>query len=138
MSNTPVFIDTFHWIAEINVRDEWHSRCTAARKGLRSRHLVTSDEVLSEVLDFFSGLGTFMRAAAALTVSTILEDAGIQVITQSHDTFLAALEFYRHRPDKHYSLTDCSSMALMRVHGVRDVLTHDHHFTQEGFRALIE
>jgi predicted nucleic acid-binding protein len=138
MSNAVIFVDTFHWIAEINVRDEWHNQCKAARLALRDRPLVTSEEVLSEVLDFLSGFGPLMGSAAALTVSAILQDAEVQVIPQSHETFLGALEFYRARPDKRYSLTDCSSMALMSEHEIRNLLTHDHHFTQVGFRTLIE
>lgn len=28
-------------------------------------------------------------------------------------------------------------MSAMRVNGITDVLTNDHHFTQEGFNVLI-
>jgi predicted nucleic acid-binding protein len=138
MNSVFVFVDTFHWIAEINARDEWHGRCVAVRSGLRGRSLITSEEVLSEVLDFFSGFGSVMRSAAVMTVTAIVNDANIQVVEQSHESFLAAIDYYRDRTDKRYSLTDCSSMALMKIRGIRDVLTHDHHFTQEGFRALLD
>jgi len=50
--------------------------------------------------------------------------------------FLEGLSLYRARPDKAYSLTDCISMQTMRCEGLTDVLTNDHHFTQEGFRIL--
>ena len=36
-----------------------------------------------------------------------------------------------------YSLTDCSSMNVMDAEGIRDVLTHDRHFRQEGYNVLI-
>jgi len=42
----------------------------------------------------------------------------------------------RCRLDKGYSLTDCRSMAALRALGVSEVLTNDHHFTQEGFTIL--
>jgi predicted nucleic acid-binding protein len=58
------------------------------------------------------------------------------VIPQSHESFLAGLDLYRARPDKGYSLTDCVSMQAMRREGLRDALTNDRHFEQEGFRAL--
>lgn len=38
--------------------------------------------------------------------------------------------------DKGYSLTDCSSMCVMKTLGITDVLTHDKHFAQEGFHLL--
>lgn len=47
------------------------------------------------------------------------------------------MELYGARLDKGYSLTDCISMYVMREHGLTEVLTHDQHFTQEGFRTLL-
>jgi hypothetical protein len=47
------------------------------------------------------------------TVRRILANADITVITQSHDSFLKALDRYSSRTDKQYSLTDCSSMNAM-------------------------
>jgi predicted nucleic acid-binding protein len=39
-------------------------------------------------------------------------------------------------PDKGYSLIDCGSMLALRALGVSEVLTNDHHFTQERFAIL--
>ncbi len=47
------------------------------------------------------------------------------------------LEFYEARSDKNYSMVDCMSMRVMRDQDLRDVLTHDQHFEQEGFTALL-
>jgi predicted nucleic acid-binding protein len=55
---------------------------------------------------------------------------------KSRELFLAGLDLYRARPDKGYSLTDCMSMLIMRREGLAEILTHDRHFEQEGFRAL--
>jgi predicted nucleic acid-binding protein len=65
-----------------------------------------------------------------------LEDPGVHVIPESRQTVLSGLELYRARPDKGYSLTDCVSMRTMSSEGLTEVLTNDHHFEQEGFRAL--
>ena len=58
------------------------------------------------------------------------------VVPQSRETFLGGLKLYRSRLDKGYSLTDCIAMQTMRREGLRDVLTNDRHFAQEGFRLL--
>ena len=44
---------------------------------------------------------------------------------------------HKSRPDKAYSLTDCISMETMRHEGISEILTHDAHFTQEGFTILL-
>ena len=51
---------------------------------------------------------------------------------------MSGLELYESRLDKHYSLTDCSSMQMMRRLGLTDALTNDRHFTQEGFSILFQ
>jgi predicted nucleic acid-binding protein len=61
----------------------------------------------------------------------------VRVIEQSRRSFLLGLDLYEARPDKQYSLTDCISMATMRQEGITEVLTHDAHFTQEGFHILL-
>jgi uncharacterized protein len=55
---------------------------------------------------------------------------------QARQSFLAGLELYRARPDKGYSLVDCISMQTMRLEGLKEALTNDRHYEQEGFRAL--
>jgi uncharacterized protein len=50
---------------------------------------------------------------------------------------MAGLTLYDSRLDKEYSLTDCVSMEVMRSRGIREVLTHDRHFAQEGFSPLL-
>ncbi len=53
-------------------------------------------------------------------------------------SFLEALELYESRLDKGYSLTDCISMNVCHKLGITQVLTHDHHFEQEGFSILLQ
>ncbi len=62
---------------------------------------------------------------------------GIVVKSQTRESFVTGLAFYRERLDKGYSMTDCISMLAMRERDLADVPTHDHHFTQEGFTALL-
>jgi predicted nucleic acid-binding protein len=60
----------------------------------------------------------------------------VTVIHQTRELFLEGLTLYEARSDKEYSLTDCISMQVMRREGLTEVLTNDHHFTQEGFHIL--
>ena len=63
-------------------------------------------------------------------------DPYITVIPQSHTALLNALALYEARLDKQYSLTDCVAMQAMRREGLTDVLSNEHHVTQEGFHIL--
>ncbi len=128
------FVDAFYWIALFSHRDQWNRRVLAFDATLGDSPLSTTDEVLTEFLAFYSA--TDLRTRAAAFVQRILSAVGTTVIPQTHASFLEGLALYESRPDKHYSLTDCISMQAMRREGLTDVLTNDHHFTQEGFRIL--
>lgn len=78
-----------------------------------------------------------MRVKSAAVVNDVLDLPGVQVIEQTRGSFLTALRFYNARQDKGYSLTDCMSMTTMRELQITDVLTHDHHFIQEGFNVRL-
>jgi uncharacterized protein len=39
--------------------------------------------------------------------------------------------------DKSWSFTDCGSFLIMHDEGLTSALTHDRHFEQAGFRALL-
>jgi predicted nucleic acid-binding protein len=130
------FADTFYWVALANPRDAWHSRVLAWERTHPRARFVTTEEILAEVLNWFAGAGPAGRAHACAVVRRILADTATQVLPQTSGDFVAALAFYEARPDKEYSLTDCRSMLAMRGIGVTEVLTHDHHFTQEGFTIL--
>ena len=79
-----------------------------------------------------------MRKGAAKMVRTIQSNPNVRVLPQTREEFLRALARFEERSDKHYSLTDCTAMIVMETEGIDEVLTHDHHFEQEGFRVLIK
>jgi uncharacterized protein len=131
-----VFADTFHWLALARPRDAWHAAAWRWAGTNPSTHIVTTDEVLTEVLNALAGTGPAGRAYAAATVRDVRNDSQVLVLPQTRADFDAALALYEARPDKGYSLTDCRSMLALRSLGVSQVLTNDHHFTQEGFTIL--
>ncbi len=52
--STPVFADTFFWIALISRRDSARSQAKSLHQSLEGRLIVTTEEVLTETLNFFS------------------------------------------------------------------------------------
>ncbi len=133
-----IFADTFYWVALINPRDNWHQRAREVTSTLKNVEIVTTDEIFVEVLNFLSAQGTKMRMRTVEFISDIMQNPHIQVRQQNRESFLQGFELYRHRLDKEYSLTDCISMTVMQSLKISEVLTHDHHFKQEGFIILFE
>ena len=131
-----VFADTFYWLAIARPRDSWHTRVLAWASAHPAAQIVTTDEVLAEFLNAMAKGGTSARTHAVATAGDIRSDRNVTVLPQSREDFDTALDFYNARPDKEYSLTDCRSMIAMRAAGITEVLTNDHHFTQEGFTVL--
>jgi uncharacterized protein len=137
MSHGRVFADTSYWGTLILPSDPLHSLALATARQVAERGIVTTDEVLTELLNFFSSFGPSLRDTTARTVDDLYTDEQVLIIPQTRDTLRAGLNLYRARRDKAYSLTDCISMTAMRERSIVDILTHDRHFTQEGFTTLL-
>ena len=132
-----LFSDTLYFTALINPQDQWHQPAIEVEPLVESVDLVTTEEVLIELLNFYSEFGKRMRLAVAAFVRQLLLNPKFEIIGRSEMSFLAALELYESRLDKGYSLTDCISMNVCRELGITEILTHDHHFAQEGFKILL-
>ena len=132
-----VFVDTFYWVAVTDRSDNWHSRAIDAGRRLASVPLVTTESVLIEFVNFFSSYGAMFRWEAVGVVHDVLGNANVEVVPQTLEAIITGMALFAGRADKQYSLTDCLSMQVMREMGIFEVLTHDQHFTQEGFVVLM-
>ena len=133
---TDVFVDAAYWIALLRSDDQWHGSALVAREQLGRVTLVTTEEVLTEVLTGLSRYGSALRTEAVGMVRDILESEEVRVIRQTHDSFMEGLSRYEQRSDKTYSLQDCIAMNVMEAESITEVLTTDHNFEQEGFTIL--
>jgi uncharacterized protein len=131
-----LFADAFYWVALFGPRDHGHRHALDISRTLGDHHLWTTEEVLTEFLAICSAMGPRLRQRAVDLVRRMLSDPTITLLPQTHASFLDGLTLYEQRPDKHYRLTDCISMNVMRRHALIEVLTHDRHFEQEGFQLL--
>ena len=132
-----VFVDTQYFIATFQESDQWHEKAKEVELKIVGYKFVTTDSILCEVLNYFSGYGAETRQEVSAFILEVLADVNFQVIEQVRDEFLKGLELYASRLDKGYSLTDCISMNVCRKLGITEILTHDHHFEQEGFKVLL-
>ncbi|MCP4248485.1 MAG: type II toxin-antitoxin system VapC family toxin [bacterium] len=84
-----------------------------------------------------AGSGVLVRLPCHALLSGVHENANIQVIPVTTHLFLAGMAMHAERADKSWSLTDCISFIVMRENQATEALTHDRHFEQAGFRALL-
>jgi predicted nucleic acid-binding protein len=132
-----VFADTFYWIAFTNALDLAHEKVKTFTRATRPDLICTSEEVLTEYLNYFAGWGPHFRHKAALNVQNMLGNRTVRIVAQTAESFRSGLDLYLARIDKGYSLTDCISMQTMHSESIMDALTNDVHFEQEGFRAVL-
>jgi uncharacterized protein len=132
---TDYFADTAFWIALSSRRDQYHSRAVewlqfVLRSGIK---LVTTEAVLWEWLNALSPATS--RVIAAEGYRRAHADAHVEVVPLQPELVDAAIELYRARTDKDWSLTDCFSFVVMERRRLSEALTTDRHFEQANMRA---
>ena len=132
-----VFADTGYWLGLLNPRDELHDTCLGVSRSLGPVEIVTTEMVLVELLNYFAQQGQGLRAAATQLVARLGESPDVRIVPQSVAQFKEAFAEYARRPDQTWSLTDCASFQAMREQEMTEALTHDRHFVQAGFVALL-
>ena len=127
-----LFVDTSAWFAYFNRKDPDHRSVTKVLEGFQGR-LVTSNYVFDEVITL-----CLMRSghADAVAVGEVLRDTVLtDLIRISPHDEEEAWRLFRARPDKTYSLTDCTSFALLRRLKLQAVASLDADFAREGFEV---
>ena len=97
--------------------------------------IVTTEAVLWEWLNGLSDAST--RGVAAEGYRRAHADACIEVVTFQPELIDAAVQLYRTRPDKDWSLTDCLSFVVMERRHLTEALTTDGHFEQAGLKLMM-
>ena len=131
------FADTSYWIALLSPSDSLHERAQSISRTLSSVQIFTSEMIFVELLNDFSHRGPVLRATAVATIESLRRNPLVTIVPQSSILFQEALALYASRGDKDWSLTDCSSILIMQRYGIADAITHDGHFRQAGFTALL-
>lgn len=138
MTQSKIFVDAHYWIALLNKKDRWHHMAKSANEWIETHALVTSEMVLTEVLDGFADKGQHFRKVVSQIVDEIINDENTEVVPQTSEMFDSAFSFYKERPDKEWQLTDCASMLIMEEFDIQNVLTGDRHFEQAGFTRILK
>jgi uncharacterized protein len=137
MNREAVFLDTSAMIALAVDTDSLHDAAIEVMRELDRKRspMVTSDFVLVEFLN--ASASASRRTTAASLARGLLTSPTLEFVECSRAAVLEALALYESRPDKDWSLVDCSSMVICKERGIRRVFTHDRHFRQAGLGILL-
>ena len=129
-----IFVDTGYLVAIVDRQDQLHQRATAWSAHVRDA-LITTTAVLLETFNNLSA--TYLRLVPHSLLDALTVAPGFTVLTLDDALWSRGLKLHRDRHDKNWSLTDCISFIVMADRGIRQSLSHDHHFEQAGFEALL-
>lgn len=130
-----VFADSFYFLALFNKNDAAHNAAVEFANSTQ-RDFVTTEWILIEVADACAH--PTKRPHFLQLMDLLRRSPDATLVPASPDLFIRGVEMFSERPDKHWSLTDCTSFVVMQEHGLTDALTGDHHFEQAGFKALLK
>ena len=80
------FADTLYWGAIVHPHDQYRALVIRARELLGEIQLVTTDEVLTELLDGLAQRGAHLREVAAGAVRKILDDRRVKDVRTGVET----------------------------------------------------
>lgn len=136
MNGAAYFADTWFWIGLLHEPDQHHEAAVAIYKKIGRSQIVTSEMILTEVLNVFRKFGPRWRMICCNYIDLLRTRAEIVVVAQTSDYFQRGLAKYRQHDDKEWSLVDCTSFLIMEERGIQSVLTGDHHFAQAGYTLV--
>jgi uncharacterized protein len=131
---TALFADTSFYLALMSADDECHDR--AARLSIEMRRpVVVTEFVLLETGNSLSSVS--QRRLFVELLHHLRSDRAARIIPATSELFQSGFDLYSGRPDKNWSLTDCTSFVVMQELGLKEALTADHHFEQADYVALL-
>jgi predicted nucleic acid-binding protein len=129
-----VFIDTGIFVALHNADDELHLRSKELMKhALKSDfgRIFTSDYVIDEAIT--TALVRTKKHDLAIDLGTyIITSPRITKICLDEESFEKAWKKFKTLKDKPLSFTDCSSIALIELKGIKQIMSFD-----SGFDGLV-
>ena len=121
----------------LNRNDSLNTKARELSVTLQDATIVTTEMVLTELLNNASIRGNEKRRLTAEAIVAWTASSQVEIVAQTSEQFHAALELYRARLDQSWNLVDCASFIVMERRQIQEALAFDYHFEQAGFTALL-
>ncbi len=131
------FVDTVCWVGLLSKTDQMHQAANRLYQNLLKQNylLTTTTGVLNETANALSGQK--YRRSVVEFYKRLVASPRIEIVFVDERLWKAGWKHFEERSDKAWSLTDCISMIVMREKNLTEVVTHDEHFRQAGFKLLL-
>jgi len=135
-----MFIDTSGW-ANLYIPSETYHPLTATlfQESRRQKQILfTSNYIISELVALLDSPFRTPRTRLFSILDSIKSAPFVHLIHITPEIDAAAWHLCKSRPDKRWSLVDCTSFVVMQQLNIQLALTTDHHFEQAGFMRLLK
>ena len=135
-----IFADTSGWASFFVSSETFHAQAKEHMRRWRSDNyqLLTTNYVLLELVALMTNPLRVPRKQQVDLINTIKSVAWVEVVHIDPTLDEQAVELFRQRQDKIWSLVDCSSFVVMQHRGISEAFTADHHFEQAGFIRVLK
>ena len=134
-----IFADTSGWANFFVDTEPYHAKAFMLMEQgqQKTRRVVTTNYVLSEILPLLTVRFRIRRARALKVIEVIRSVPWVEIVHVDEALDAAAWQLLENRLDKQWSLVDAVSFVVMKDRGITEALTTDHHFEQAGFTRLL-
>lgn len=134
-----LFVDTSGWATFFIATQPMHFQAVQAlTKAFQEKQaVITSNYVIAELVALLQSPLRISRPHIFTIIDTIKATPYLNIIHINAATDTTAWSLCKSRPDKNWSLVDCTSFVLMEQQNIQIALTSDRHFEQAGFTRLL-
>ncbi len=131
-----IFVDTTFWVGDADSNDDFHEsshRTVEAVRTGKAPSALTTDFVLDETVTILGKRKGFGAGNAVKVAESLLSSPRVFTVYIDEALLRESLKLYpAHKGD--LSLTDVTSVVVMRRYGVGRIFSHDHDF--EGLEGI--
>lgn len=135
-----MLVDTSGWANLYIPTEDYHSQSVGYFQQVRKQRetLVTTNYVVAELVALLDSPLRIFRPRLFEIVDSIKTASFVQIIHIDAETDIVAWQLCKARPDKNWSLVDCTSFVVMQQLGIQQAMTTDQHFEQAGFIRVLK
>jgi hypothetical protein len=135
-----IFADTAGWGHLVDASQEYHTRAATIYRRTRQqgRKLLTTNYILTELVALLISPLRIPHPKIVAFITGVKSSPHVDIVHVDPTLDAQAWQLFTERPDKEWSLVDCTSFVIMQQRGLFEAFTTDHHFEQAGFVCLLK